>query len=522
MKVKDIFKDWKVIVLLIFLFIAYLTINPQFGGNEGVTIRSVGFNSSAAQAGVPNPSADLTPLQKEKIISIKNKPVNNEEDYYQILSTLQANRSVKVVTNKFTYTLLTSSEDPTDLGLRIYNAPTSNLRKGLDLEGGTRVLLKPVEEISEEDLDSTIRSIKERLNVYGLSDLVVRPAVDLAGAQFIVIEIAGVTEDEVRELIAQQGKFEARIGNETVFFGGKKDITYVCRSSQCSGVGLQQPCATSGSQSLCFFSFSITLTQEAAERQAAITDKLTVLSEQGSNYLSEDLDLILDDRQVDSLRIGAELKGRATTQIQISGSGSGATQEDAYLSAEEQMKKLQTIIITGSLPVKLDIVKLDTVSPSLGKEFLDNILLVGLLVIIVVVGVVLIRYKNMKIVIPMVATLLSEMVLILGFAALFKSNLDLPSIAGVIVVAGTGVDHLIIITDETLKGGNFQTWAQKIKSAMTIVFGAYFTTLVGMLPLFWAGAGLLKGFALTTIVGISFGVLIARPAYASVIEKMLK
>ena len=46
----------------------------------------------------------------------------------------------------------------------------------------------------------------------------------------------------------------------------------------------------------------------------------------------------------------------------------------------DNMKKLQTILITGSLPVKLEVVKLDTVSPTLGKEFLDNILFVGLLV----------------------------------------------------------------------------------------------------------------------------------------------
>ena len=57
---------------------------------------------------------------------------------------------------------------------------------------------------------------------------------------------------------------------------------------------------------------------------------------------------------------------------------------------------------------------------------------------------------------------------------------------------------------------------------MSIVFGAYLTVLAGMLPLLWAGAGMLKGFALTTIAGLSFGVLIARPAYAKIIEILLK
>ena len=57
---------------------------------------------------------------------------------------------------------------------------------------------------------------------------------------------------------------------------------------------------------------------------------------------------------------------------------------------------------------------------------------------------------------------------------------------------------------------------------MFIVMGAYLTTCAGMLPLWFAGAGLLKGFAFTTIVGISFGVLVARPAYAAMIEQLLK
>ena len=110
----------------------------------------------------------------------------------------------------------------------------------------------------------------------------------------------------------------------------------------------------------------------------------------------------------------------------------------------------------------------------------------------------------------------------LGFAALVGWNLDLASLAGIIIMVGTGVDHLIIITDESLKGKYIYDWKEKIKRAMFIVMAAYFTTLVGMIPLWFAGAGLLKGFAFTTIVGISFGVLVARPAYAATIEVLLR
>jgi len=43
-----------------------------------------------------------------------------------------------------------------------------------------------------------------------------------------------------------------------------------------------------------------------------------------------------------------------------------------------------------------------------------------------------------------------------------------------------------------------------------------------MVPLIFAGAGLLKGFAIITIIGVSIAVFITRPAYANVIEILLK
>ena len=60
------------------------------------------------------------------------------------------------------------------------------------------------------------------------------------------------------------------------------------------------------------------------------------------------------------------------------------------------------------------------------------------------------------------------------------------------------------------------------KAAFFIISGAYLTVSVAMLPLLFAGAGLLKGFALTTLAGITMGVFIARPAFAKVLEILMK
>ena len=82
--------------------------------------------------------------------------------------------------------------------------------------------------------------------------------------------------------------------------------------------------------------------------------------------------MYIDGKFLSSLQISEGLKGRAETQIQITGTGSGATLDEAQKSANEEMKKLQTVLITGSLPFKLQIVKLDTIS-QLSVQILQNI-----------------------------------------------------------------------------------------------------------------------------------------------------
>jgi preprotein translocase subunit SecD len=330
----------------------------------------------------------------------------------------------------------------------------------------------------------------------------------LSGNQYILVEIAGASEQEVKDLLSKQGKFEAKIGEDTVFLGGR-DITYVCRTAQCSGIDPNAGCgAVQGGQGYaCRFVFSITLNPEAAERQADLT---------------RDLEIITDD--VDELRISADLRGEATTQIAISGSGAGPTEYDAVNDALQNMKRLQTILVTGSLPVKLNIVKMDNISPLLGKEFVSNALFMGMMAILSVAVVVFIRYRKLQVAIPMVITMASEVLLLLGFAAIAGWNLDLASIAGILIAVGTGVDHQIIITDETLRGEAeySSNWKTQLKKAFFIIFIAYLTTTFAMVPLIFAGAGLLRGFALTTIVGISFGVFITRPAFASIVRILLK
>ncbi len=570
-KLREIIKKIRVIILLVFLLFAVVAINPN-PWQEGVAIRGVLKNSSAYLAGIESPSPTSPPRSREVIQSINNIPIRNEADYYGFMQKIEPNRTILLKTNKDTYRLETreavqfielnetetnlveqivqvnktingtlvtenktiqsyvevpkrirSSVGVEDIGLSVYDAPKSNIRKGLDLQGGTRVLLEPEEKISSEDMDIILSNMKERLNVYGLSDVVVKETKDLSGNRFILVEIAGANEEEVKDLLAQQGKFEANIGNDTVFRGGG-DITYVCRSASCAGIDPSSGCGKFQGGWSCQFRFSITLSPQAAQRQADVTKDLEVITEGSEQYLSKKIELYLDNSLVDELNIGSDLKGRAVTDISISGSGSGNTREEATFDSLKNMKRLQTILITGSLPVKLNIVQTDGISPVLGKEFIKNAVIMAIAAMIVIALIIFIRFRKLEISVPIIFTMLAEIILLLGFAALVGWNLDIAAIAGIIVSAGTGVNDQIIITDEVLKGEADVTynWKQKIKKAFFIIIGAYLTLVVAMVPLLFAGAGLLKGFAFTTIVGISGGVFLTRPAFAATIEILLK
>src|SRR3989344_691612 len=132
MKLTKILKKTRVIILLIFILISIALINPQFN-EEGVSIRSVEINSNAYFSGLKSPTKEISPTNYERIIEIN------------------------------------SEKNSGNLGLIVSNIPDSNLRKGLELQGGTRVLLQPKEKVTESQINDVVSIMDNRLNTYGLS-----------------------------------------------------------------------------------------------------------------------------------------------------------------------------------------------------------------------------------------------------------------------------------------------------------------------------------------------------------------
>lgn len=502
------FKIWLYIIVLILALLSILVSSNGFTlFQKGVLITSVDANSTAFESG----------LRAGQIITaIDNQKIENIQDYSNyILGKFPSENEVKTtITTKSLDIILFSKNAP---DITVSKIPKTSIKTGLDLSGGARAIIRAKGvELSSQEASDLADVIENRVNNYGLKDIKVSSFSDLAGNNYVRMEIAGATPDDLKEMIESQGKFEAKIGNETVFVGGNKDIASVCRDATCSYI---ETCQQSPSgEYFCNFRFTIYLSEEAAKRHADITANIPVNSS-NPGYLSKPLDLYLDDFPVDTLLISEDLKGQIATQIAISGSGSGETQEDAYDAAEFQMHKLQTILITGSFPYELEVLKLDVISPNLGGKFTLAIFIAGLVALVSVAVVIFIKYKKFKQSVAVLSMGVSEIIITLGIAALLNINLDLAAIAGILAAIGTGVNDQIVILDET-KREVHTSLKSRIKNAFTVIMGAYMTLVAAMIPLYLAGGGLLKGFASTTIIGLTLGILITRPAFGEIIRRM--
>ncbi len=371
---------------------------------------------------------------------------------------------------------------------------TLGIQQGLDLQGGSLIQIELEKPVDASTMNAVTNVLDKRLNIYGVKDIQVRSS----GNQNVIVEIAGVKPDEVANIVGSPGKFEAKIDNKTVLTGA--DIVSV-DASIVNDVQYAVP-----------FKVSV----DGANRFAKVA----------KGKAGAEVNMYLDNKLITSPEVSAELAGGTpSTQVQVSGSAGSKE------AAQTQAKELETLLKSGSLPVQVKIVGISSVSAELGEKFTNGALFAGLLSVLVISFIIIIRYRNPILVIPIIVTTLAELIIVLGVASIIKWNMDLSAIAGIIASIGTGVDDQIIITDEVLFADNTKKTkrtSKKIESAFFIIFASAGTLIAAMLPLGYigfsrgyTGIGMLSGFAFTTVLGVIIGILFTRPVYAKFIENIV-
>jgi preprotein translocase subunit SecD len=209
------------------------------------------------------------------------------------------------------------------------------------------------------------------------------------------------------------------------------------------------------------------------------------------------------------------------TQLNISGS-----RETAQIAFQD-LEELAILLESGSLPTPVKSISKETISPSLGSSFFMNVIIMGIVAIIYVSLVIIIRYKKAILAVPIIATLLFEIIIMLGILSLpiIKQPLNLAAFAGIIAAIGTSVDSEVIIVDEIVGKARKEhlSLIQKVKEGLFIITTSVLTMIAVMGPIVlfsrtMPGISNLYGFAVVAIFGGLIGVLITRPAFTKVVE----
>jgi preprotein translocase subunit SecD len=212
--------------------------------------------------------------------------------------------------------------------------------------------------------------------------------------------------------------------------------------------------------------------------------------------------------------------GSVSIMYVITGAGKGSTTAEQEADARTEIKVLKSILSGGRLPVNAILGSSYTVSPTLGEQFLGYSAVGALAAILVVVSVIVLRYRTLRLVLPIVMTSFIELVVLVVVIGSL-GTIDLSAMAGIIAAVGTSVDDQIVITDEAMKRRETeQSTKRRLGKAFYIIYSSKTVAIIALLPLLFSGLVEIMGFAVSTIIGTLLGVLVTRPAYGAMVERM--
>lgn len=367
-------------------------------------------------------------------------------------------------------------------GFVMYIRPlASSVKQGLDLQGGTHVVLQAVDtpqlKVNDDALDRATHIIERRVNALGLTE----PVVQRQGRDRIIVELPGVKDPEKAiNMLGKTAMLEFKDpNNKTVLTGTDlKDAKAV--------VG-------NGNQPLVSMEFS----DEGGQKFADVTARNV------------------------GKRIAITLDGEVLTAPVVQEAITGGRAQITGNRSMEEAQHLAILLRSGSLPVKLEIIENRTVGPTLGqdsKEASQKAFLIG----VAGVFVFMILFYRLSGVVADIALLLYTMLLLLVMRYL-NATLTLPGMAGIILSIGMAVDANVLIFErfkEEIRTGKTLRKAMDngFGRALVTILDSNITTLMACAVLFYLGTGPIKGFAVT----LSIGVILSMFSAVTVTKFLLK
>ncbi len=354
---------------------------------------------------------------------------------------------------------------------------------GLDLSGGLRV------EYQAQSVDgktptpgdmSVIKDIVERrVNTTGVSE----PLVTTQGSDRVVVELPGVTDPEaVRKLVGQTGQLDfVPLGSTTATEGQVLDLK---QYPPLFG-GDQVASATVGTDQNGRPAVDFVLKSDGAQK----------FSEYTTGHVGSYFAITLDGAVVSAPVIQNAIP---SGNVQITGGGlAGFNAKDAT--------NLVTILKYGSLPFPITALSSQTISATLGSQFLTQTVLAGLIGIGLVLAFMLIYYR-LPGAVASFALIYYTLVMIAIFR-LIPVTLTLAGIAGFVLSVGMAVDANILIFErmkEELRVGKSLPAAVEagFNRAWNSILDSNVSSLITATILYALGSSVIRGFALVLILGV--------------------
>ncbi|HBJ87607.1 MAG TPA: hypothetical protein DDZ88_27870 [Verrucomicrobiales bacterium] len=439
-------------------------------------------------------------------------------------------------TKRFTGTLLISLAAFASL----YTVNALGLKLGIDLQGGSEFIVKlepgknadgSERAVTPLDVQQAIAILEKRLTK-GEKDLALQPE----GVDRVVIQMPGISPDEikdVRDKIQQVAHLEfrrvhpeGRMKLEQIKArGGIKEpgwMEMAYREPETTKEGIvlatselvrDMPDLEGDIVADAFRVFDaegnkvvLKLNSEGAKR----FDELAAV------HYRKQMAIIVDGQIHSAPSLNAQQYGGTA---EISGGSKGFTETEADTLAT---------LLNNPLRNPMKILSESSVSSAYGQSSIDQGKWVGVTALIITTCFMLFIYRLAGIV--AIIGLVINMSILFGAMSLFGFTLTMPGIAGLVLTIGMAVDANVLIYErlrEEMEAG--KTLAAALDAAYEKAFSAIadsnITTLISAVILFVISGGLVKGFAITLMIGLissMIGALIVtRVIFIWVVDKNL-
>lgn len=382
------------------------------------------------------------------------------------------------------------------VGVSIYYIypPQTSTRLGLDLRGGTRVILTATDEtgegVSEEKMEKAMLIIQDRVDKLGVSEPEINRVI---GTGSIVVQLPAVTDPQKAiDIIGKTAQLEFRI-----LEGFGEEDKPIFGPVLMRGDMLQD--ANAGYDPDGKVIVSMTFTPEGADRFYEIT----------SQNVGQRLAIVLDGEVKSAPVIKTAIRGNAVIE---------------NIDSLEEAKNIALVLKTGALPVNFELEEVRVIGSTLGPDSLQQGIRAGIIGIMLVILFMVAYYAGLGGVV--ILALAIYVILFWGVLVGLKAALTLPGIAGIILTIGMAVDANIIIyeriKEEIRKGKTIRTSvAEGFKHGLRTILDANVTTLITAGVLFYFGTGPIRGFATTLSLGVLISMFTALVFTRSLLELLV-